>query len=139
MDQAWKDFIGVHTLVFASVCWIGTFFIRRIVETIWPSLKKQADEKSSNPAYSSTMSQWWNKVILYAIPVVVGVLSAVLATAYPFPAGMQSLSSRVFFGVFLGFFSSFFYKAAKQIIKQFVEKATGTKLRMGSTPPPPEL
>ena len=116
MDQALANFLGWHTLIFALACWILTFFTRRVVETIWPSLAMKADENDPAKSYATTMSRWWNKVILYAVPVVWGGLSAMLAKKYPFPQGIQTLSGRLFFGLVIGFFSGFAFKIVIQMI-----------------------
>ena len=135
MDDAFKEYFGVHTIVFAAVCWIGTFLIRRVVETTWPSLKKAASELSAAPTYNSAISSYWNQVILYFIPPVLGLAAAMLATMYPFPPGIQSLSGRAFFGVTVGFFSGFLFK----LVKPVLTRAFGVKdtdLPAGSVPPP---
>lgn len=133
MDDAWKEFLGIHTLIFSFICWVGTFFVRRIVENIWPHLKKQADENSPNATYLTPMSRWWNQVILYLVPVVLGAGAAAVATAYPFPAGIQSLSARLFFGTVIGFFSGYLYK----VVRQIVARVTGVQLEGASAPPGP--
>lgn len=136
MDEAFKDFFGVHTVVFAAVCWIGTFLIRRIVETTWPSLKKAASEMAEAATYKTSMACWWNQVILYFVPVVLGATASTLATMYPFPAGIQSVSGRLFFGIVVGFFSGFLFKVVKPIfVRIFGLKETD--LPAGSVPPPP--
>src|SRR5688572_22427091 len=124
MDDAWKEFLGIHTLIFSFICWVGTFFVRRIVENIWPHLKKQADENSPSTTYLTPMSRWWNQVILYLVPVALGAFAAAVATAYPFPAGIQSLSARLFFGTVIGFFSGYLYK----VVRQIVARVTGVQL-----------
>lgn len=114
------DFLGWHTLIFGLVCWILTFFTRRILENIYPSIKKQTDANAPGVSYKTTFSRWWNEVILYAMPAVWGGICAVAAVQYPFPQGISSVSGRLFFGVVVGFFSSFLYKVVKKVaLKRF--------------------
>lgn len=131
MDDAWKEFLGIHTLIFSFICWVGTFFARRIVENIWPHLKKQADENSTRTTYLTPSARWWNQVILYLIPVAIGTFSAAVATAYPFPVGIQSLSARLFFGTVIGFFSGYLYK----VVRQIIARVTGVQIDGSSAPP----
>jgi len=120
MDEALTNFVGWHTLIFGLACWILTFFTRRIVETAVPSLKKGADANAPAVTYKTTFARWWNEVILYALPVAWGSVSAVAAKMYPFPAGLTSFSARLFFGIVIGFFSGFIYKILKKmVLKKF--------------------
>lgn len=120
MDDALTNFIGWHTLIFGLACWILTFFTRKIVETAVPTLKKVSDANGEGVTYKTTFARWWNEVILYALPVAWGSLSATLATMYPFPAGLTSFSARLFFGIVVGFFSGFIYKILKKmVLKKF--------------------
>lgn len=116
MNEALTDFIGWHTLIFGLACWVLTFFTRRIVETAIPHLKKQADANAPDATYRTTFARWWNEVILYALPVAWGAISASLMTMYPFPQGLTSFSARLFFGIVVGFFSGFIYKILKKIV-----------------------
>ena len=117
--------------VLSIAIFILTFFVRRIVETVWPSLKKQADANSPKTSYLSSIARWWNEVILYAVPVVFGCLiGAFVQSEFAFPQ-LTDAGSRIMLGGGLGWFSSFFYKSLK--------KAMGKKLGVSvdSTPPSP--
>lgn len=138
MDQAAiSTFFGVYTLLFASFCWISTFLIRRVVETTWPSLKKASDVNDlTKLTYLTPMSRWWNEVILYILPVNIGIVGA-LAAKTILPAGFQLWQSRVVFGCVIGFMSGFLYKLFIRIIRGVAAKVAGVDIGAGSVPPPP--
>jgi len=137
MDQAAiTTFFSVYTLMFASFCWISTFMIRRVVETQWPTLKKASDVNDlTKLTYLTPMAMWWNEVILYALPVVIGILGALLAKA-TLPKEIQAWQSRVLFGCVIGFMSGFLYKIFIRIIRGVASKVAGVTID-GSVPPPP--
>jgi hypothetical protein len=143
MDDAFvNNFFGWHTLIFMAVCYILTFFTRRTVETMWPSLQKKADENDPAKTYLTKMARVWNELILFVIPVFFGAVTAMLAKKYPFPEGFQTLSARALFGVVTGFFSGFAFKILMQIIgRRFGVALSGTSgappaIGKSSTPPP---
>lgn len=102
------------TYVLAIAVFVLTFFTRKVVELVWPSLKKQSDANSLNITYLTTMSRWWNEVILYALPVVYGALSAVLRSVFIFD-GIDG-GAKVMYGCGVGWFSGFLYKALKKVV-----------------------
>jgi hypothetical protein len=120
MDQLIAQFWHRGTLYLGVAVVIVTFFARRIVELAAPSLKKQADENDEKPTYKTKMAEWWNGVILYAIPVVAGILGAVFWRSY-FCADVESLKDAGMFGAIVGWFSSFLYK----VIRKTLKKKTG--------------
>lgn len=136
MDQAISNFVGWHTLVFALACWILTFITRRVVETAVPSAKKVADANHPEVTYKTTFARWWNEVILYVIPVAWGGASASVATMYPFPEGIESLSGRLFFGVVVGFFSGFLYKLLKKALLKKFDIVSEDELPSAKAPKP---
>jgi hypothetical protein len=127
MDQAVNQFFTAGTAVLALSVVIFTFFIRRIVETAVPSVKKAADENQPAVTYKTQFARWWNQVILYAIPVVVGAGIGLLHVPYLFSVeGIgDSASSRVFFGGVVGWLSSYVYK----IIRMTLKKKTGIDIQ----------
>ena len=102
------------TYVLAVAVFVLTFFTRKIVELVWPSLKKQADANSVNPSYLTSLSRWWNEVILYALPVVFGALSALSSSEFLFE-GIDG-GAKVLYGCGVGWFSGFLYKALKKAV-----------------------
>jgi len=113
------------TAVLALSIVIVTFFVRRIVETAVPTAKKQNDENHPGITYMTTFARWWNSVILYAIPVVVGGAIGWAHVPYLFSVeGLDTVSSRIFFGGVVGWLSSFFYK----VIRMTLKKKTGVDI-----------
>lgn len=135
MDQAISQFLSAGTLVLVLSIIILTFFIRRIIETAFPHVKKQADENSPKITYLTTTARWYQQVILYAIPVVVGGCLGILDVPYLFSIeGLTTTGSKVFFGGVSGWMSSFVYKVFRQVLK----KKTGVDLPSVTVPPPSE-
>lgn len=118
MDQAISQFFTAGSAVLAISVVIATFFIRRVVETAVPSIKKMADENDPHPTYMNTLARWWNKVVLYFIPVLVGAGIGLFHIPYLFSIeGLGDTSSRVFFGGVVGWMASFIYKGVRMAIK----------------------
>lgn len=116
MDNAVGQLLNLGTMILAVSVVIMTFFIRRVVETIWPSLRKKADENARAITYSTPMARWYQTIILYFIPVAVGGLISLLQITYFFPESVQTASGRLFFGGVVGWFSSAVYKVVKKIL-----------------------
>lgn len=116
MDSALDQLFNLGTMIFAVSIVIATFFIRRVVETQWPSLRKKADENAPIVTYSTTFARWYQTVILYAIPVVVGALLGLLKITYFFPESVQTPGGRLFYGGVVGWFSSAIYKVVKKAL-----------------------
>lgn len=134
MENALTNFLGWHTLIFGLMCWILTFLTRRIVETAMPHLKKSADANHGDITYKTTFARWWGEVILYILPVAWGSLAASVATMYPFPEGLTSLSARLFFGIVVGFFSGFIYKVTKKVVLKKFDIVSEESLPKASPP-----
>jgi len=100
------------TYVLALAIAVITLIARRVVETLWPSLKKQADANTPGVTYLTMLSRWWNEVILYAIPVVLGALSSLVQSDFLF-TGIDG-GARWMYGAGVGWFSSFLYKGLKK-------------------------
>jgi hypothetical protein len=112
MDDALTQFLTYRTVVFACACWIGTFFVRRVAETKWPSLKPVKNPGSEG--YLTGFALWWNKLILYLLPVGVGAsLSAVLPDFMP--PGIVTTAGGVTYGVVIGFLSGLAFKIFRRL------------------------
>ena len=119
----------------------GTFLIRRTVETAFPSLMKKGDENEPKQIYPNNLSRWWNKVILYLIPVLLGVIGALLLN----DGGYDILKYRfgkIMFGMSIGWLSGTLWKLFKQwlymktgiAIPDIVDSGPGA---VGENPPDP--
>lgn len=137
MDNALDQLLNFGTLIFAISIVIATFFVRRIVETAWPILRKQADENDPAITYSSTLARWYQTVILYAIPVVAGALIGLIKIPYFFPDTVQTPAGRLFFGGVVGWFSSAVYKIVKRGLAKRGVDLPGASLMPSPLPPPP--
>jgi hypothetical protein len=102
------------TYVLGIAVYVMTFFTRKVVEIVWPSLKKQADANSPEITYLTQASRWWNEVVLYAVPVVYGAISCVSASEFLFQ-GIDG-GAKFMYGAGVGWFSSFLYKALRKAI-----------------------
>lgn len=132
MDSAVDQLLNLGTLVFAVSIVIVTFFIRRIVETLWPALRKKSDENAPVVTYSTPFARWYQTVILYAIPVVAGALLGLLKITYFFPEAIHTPGGRLFYGGVVGWFSSAIYKVVKKALA-----ARGVELPGSLLPGPP--
>ncbi len=133
MDEAVEHLLSLKAAELLIAVVIFTFFVRRVIETEWPYLKKAASEMVAAKTYTSKMSSWWNQVILYAIPVVIGAALPLFVRELT-PEGVTSTGSIILYGMKVGWFSSFGYKVLKQVVK----KKTGLDLPGNTLPPPPD-
>lgn len=118
MELFFAHLFSYHTLLLAVVVWIISFFVRRIVELAIPTLKKQADANEPGKTYLTKGAEWWNEVILYAVPVVLGIA---LAVGIPWVSPeLVTVGMRVMWGFVVGWMSSFIYKVLRKILKERV-------------------
>jgi hypothetical protein len=122
MDELVKEFSLWGTLALAVMTYIATFFTRRILETAMPWLAKKADENASDITYVNKWARWYNKVLLYAIPVVFGLAWAFIPSKFLF-GGIETIGGKLFWGATVGWFSGLFYKLIKAtIVAIFAQK-----------------
>jgi len=127
MEQLYEQLVRRETLILAFVIVIATFFVRRIVETAVPSCKGKKDG-----AYKTKFGLWWNSVILYAIPVVLGIGVAIWAfSASVLPGDFKTTAGAGMWGAIVGWCSSFGYK----VVRKFLKSKTGVDLIPGPTDP----
>jgi hypothetical protein len=130
------DIIGLltrpGTYILATGIYILVFFIRKIVEVKWPSLKKQADANDPKITYLTTMSRWWNEVILGLLPVMFGGLSGLIKSDFLF-SSIGDRGGKILFGLGVGWFSGFLYKLLWKLIKQ----KSGLDITPGTSISPP--
>jgi hypothetical protein len=108
---------GLYTLGVAI--FILTFFTRKLVEMLVPIWKKLADANAPSLTYKTTMARWWNEVLLYALPVVMGVLISFIPMTEWLYAGATGMA-KMFVGMNAGWFSGFIYKTIKRAIQSRV-------------------
>lgn len=114
MNEAITLFFSIQTAFLMLSVYILAFMLRRIVETAFPSIKKAAPENDPHPTYLTLFSIWWNQVILYAVPVLLGATMA-------FVPGIRhdgvGVGLTVMYGLIVGWFSSFLYKVFWKLLK----------------------
>lgn len=130
MDQFYEQLLYRETIYLAFIVVIGTFFIRRIVETAVPSCRDKANGKLGSE-YQTKFGLWWNSVVLYSIPVILGAFVAWVAFGTYTPENIKSSSSALVWGAVIGWCSSFIYK----VVRKFLKKKTGVDLTPGPAEP----
>lgn len=134
MDQLYDQLFNKETLILAFIVVIGTFFVRRIVETAVPSCKDVATNGDSK--YKTKFGLWWNSVILYAVPVALGAALAIWAyKAEALPGEFKTIPGAAMWGAVVGWCSSFIYK----VVRKFLKKKTGVDLTPGPAEPDKKL
>lgn len=112
MDDLLKNLSVPGVLALAVMVVIAVFFTRRTIELIWPHLAKK------NP-YVTRFSQWYNQIILYALPLMWGALYAFIPSKFIF-GEVEGYVSKLFVACTVAWFSGFLYKVFKKLIlKQY--------------------
>jgi hypothetical protein len=115
MDDALTQLMHTGTVVFGVAVVVITFFIRRLVETSFPSVGKKADENHPDTTYLTTFARYWNQVILYILPPLVGILIGLFDIPYLHgDEGPSTMGGRIFAGIFVGGMSAMVYKTVKK-------------------------
>lgn len=89
-------------LLFCFLVFVITYVVRRVGEAVYPKLK---------------VNHWWVELVMPTIPVILGVLSAILIKDFPFPIHEPSVGMRVVLGTVGGFLSSYSFKFVRAVIK----------------------
>lgn len=124
MDDLVKDFSLWGLLSLATMCYVGTFFTRRILTTAMPWLEPVT--KDGKETYTCGWARWYNKVLLYAIPVVLGLLFALIPSKFLF-GEIDSFGGKLFFSGTIGWFSSMLYKLFRVTITTIFAQKFGVK------------
>lgn len=117
MDEFYNTLTRPGVLILALCVFILTFFIRRLVEIMFPRLKKRTE--ADKAPYVTAAAMWWNEVILFLIPVVLGAGIAVLCRkiSYVMPVEPITVGGSILWGIVIGWFSGFFYKVCRNLLK----------------------
>lgn len=108
MDDLISLLVTYKSALLALCVVIGTFFVRRIVETAIPSLQ------GAKAPYASRVAAWWAEVLLPMVPVTLGVGLA-LGVSELSPEASKGV--RAVYGLILGWSSSVVYKVVSQTLK----------------------
>jgi mannose/fructose/N-acetylgalactosamine-specific phosphotransferase system component IIC len=124
MEEITTQLLRPGTFAVAVAVVVVTFFLRRIVETLWPTLKKQAPETAPEVTYLSNVAMWWNTVVLYAVPVLLGVLIGLINSDF-LHGDIKDVGGRILFQAGVGWFAGFLYK----ILRKIILKKTGVDIQ----------
>lgn len=130
MEEITSQILRPGTFAVAVAVVILTFFIRRVVETVRPDLKKQADANDKEVTYLTKLAMWWNTVILYAIPVLLGAAAGCINSDF-LHGDIKDFGGRLLFQAGVGWFASFMYK----ILRKLILKKTGVDIQPGPVGP----
>lgn len=123
MDALYSTLASKGTVILAIIVVIIGFFFKRIVETIWPQLRAVANEMDHKPMYSCKAALWWNQIVLYALPVVIGGLLGLINSPLLF-GDLKAARDRILYAAVVGWFSDFLY----EVFQKTVQKSTGVSL-----------
>lgn len=118
MDELFALLFSPFVLIPGLGAFVLTMLIRRVVETRWPLLKKQADENVMELTYLTESARWWNEVVLYLLPVVLAMLLMLVLPAEVLPEKLEHTAPKLLGGLVSGFFSTIIYKIVKRLIVQ---------------------
>jgi len=116
MDEVVSQLLTYQTCILMLAVTIGTWFIRKSVETLAPAVKKAADEMAPAPTYVTHLAAWWNEVGLHLIPVLLGV-ALVFGVKELTPMKLTSTGGVTLYGGICGWFSSTGYKIFRRTLK----------------------
>jgi hypothetical protein len=138
VEAAGGLFLRFEPYLLGLAVFILTFFIRRIVETAIPSAKKMKDENEDGLTYTTKFAVWWNSVILYAIPVVLGSILGWMAVQYDWAEFALATThvGGLAYGAGVGWFSSFFYKVIHKTLKAKTGIDPTPDMSLGNSLPP---
>jgi len=130
MEEITSQILRPGTFAVAVAVVILTFFLRRIIETVWPVLQKGSEPNEKGLTYLTPMAMWWNTVILYAIPVLLGAGAACINSDF-LHGDIKDFGGRLLFQAGVGWFASFMYKVLRKVIL----KKTGVDIQPGPISP----
>lgn len=125
MDAVVSQFLSKGTAIIAVLVVISGFFVKRVVEIVWPQLRASANEMDHKPMYTNKAALWWNQIGLYALPVVLGgLIGAFVKEPLLFDPSIQTKSGHVFYAAVVGWFADFLY----EVLQKAFYKSTGVQL-----------
>jgi len=111
MEEVTSQVARAGTMAIAVAVFVVTFFTRRVIEILVPSLR----QGTTTTVYSTRLQLWWNSVILYAIPVLYGSLAAFIKSDWLF-GQIDTIGGKILFGGGVGWFASFLYKVFRKAV-----------------------
>lgn len=114
MDTIFQALFSWQFLLFCLAIAAVLFIIRRVFEYVMETRHVGASE-----------SKLWKELILPILPVVLGPTAAYFAQQYPYPAGLNSGSARVAFGLVAGLLSGLVYRVLKSALGYKIKNPGG--------------
>jgi Ca2+/Na+ antiporter len=109
MDPILQVLLSWQFILFGLAVAAVVFVIRRVVEYF---MSFKTDPKTLN---------FWNELVLPIMPVIVGPVSALLITSFPYPDGLVTKPSRFIFGLVTGLLSGLMYRVFKSLLFQKIQ------------------
>lgn len=104
-SQLLGQFFSLPTVIFIVGIGAIVLLVRRVVERLVPRV---------------IITTWWPELFLPLLPVVLGVVIALVAKQYPYPEVFAKAgSARAFYGLVGGFFSSKIYRIIWVAVKKY--------------------
>lgn len=122
MDDLISLLLRPGTAVLALAVVILTFFTRKIVETSLPWWKVQTLKNKDGKAteyhhrYVTRWAEWWNEVILRAVPVLYGMSFGFINAEFLFGPANEKFVLRLMFGGGVAWVSGLLYKGVRKFI-----------------------
>jgi hypothetical protein len=102
-DKGFEVFANWQTLLLCLGIFLGTYGIRRVVETAWSGSKT---------------NKWWTEVLLPMGPIGTGAILGYFAKSYPWPMPVaDNLWAKVFYGASCGLASGWVYNRFRSVLK----------------------
>ena len=124
-----EDILSWQTGFFTLAVFVFSFFTRRTLEAIFPTLRKDTPD--------TVWTRVWEMVALPVVPVLVGMLLAGVVKNWPFPPSLENAGPRIIYGAVCGFFSSWSYRLIKTLVYQRFNVEGAKEVEKGDTSPPP--
>jgi hypothetical protein len=115
MDDFMNYMVRPGVLVIAVFIYLVVWTIRKSLESIWPSLRKQAGELAAAPMYTSRTAVIWNELGLHILPVLIGGLVGLIHSEF-LHGPLQLWGDRVMFDCGIGWFSGTLYKGVSKML-----------------------
>jgi len=103
MDTMLAALLSWQFLIYCLAIAAIIFVIRKVVEYVLDNPKIPTGKMNKK-------SKLWRDLILPILPVVMGPLSTLIATQYPYPEGLSTVSGRLAFGLVAGLLSGLVYR-----------------------------
>jgi hypothetical protein len=132
--QMAQQLFSFKTIFFGLGIGVIIYVIRLVIEGVFPILKKSKITKDGvvKVTYPNRLSEWWNTIILYLIPVVIGAVVGAFAEKTFWPEFVQTKLGGIFYGSITGWASGFIYSVVRKSMSTII------KVNIGDGPEEPK-